>query len=113
MPFSDDLTLTKLKKGLWKTEHEFTYTWGKYRITVPAGYVTDLASVPRGFWNLIPKDGTYDQAAVLHDYIYGTHSFDRKTCDRIFLEAMKELGVGWWTRGTIYNAVRAFGWIAY
>ncbi len=39
-------------------------------IHVPAGFVTDLASVPRIFWTLLPPDGKYAKAAIIHDYLY-------------------------------------------
>ena len=37
---------------------------------VPAGYVTNGASIPWGLWNIIggPYDGPYRDAAVIHDY---------------------------------------------
>jgi hypothetical protein len=82
-------------------------------ITVPSGYKTDFASIPQPFWIILPKDGKYDGAAVIHDYIYGTHKFDRKTCDQILLEAMKVLGVSWWKRSLIYSGVRLGGWTRY
>jgi hypothetical protein len=33
--------------------------------------------------------------------------------DKIFLDAMEEIGVGWLTRKTIYLAVRLGGWRTY
>lgn len=78
-------------------------------ITVPKGFVTDYASVPRGFWNIFPPNGEYAPAAVVHDYLYRRTLIDRKVCDRVFMEAMELLGVGWLTRHLIYRAVRLFG----
>lgn len=37
--------------------------------TVPAGFVTDFASVPRFMTWLIPTMGAYTRAAVLHDWL--------------------------------------------
>ncbi|ECG8634089.1 DUF1353 domain-containing protein, partial [Salmonella enterica subsp. salamae] len=39
-------------------------------IEVPAGFVTDLATIPRIFWSLMPPDGKYAKAAIIHDYLY-------------------------------------------
>jgi len=39
-------------------------------ITIPKGFVTDYASVPRYLWWLYPPVGGYDDAAVVHDYLY-------------------------------------------
>lgn len=78
-------------------------------ITVPKGFVTDYASVPRGLWNLFPPHGKYSAGAVIHDYLYRRTLLDRKFCDRVFLEAMELLGVNWFSRHTIYRGVRLFG----
>lgn len=39
-------------------------------IRVPAGFVTDFASIPRAFWVVLPPTGKYGKAAVVHDYLY-------------------------------------------
>lgn len=78
-------------------------------IYVPAGFETDFASVPRGLWNIFPPFGRYSKAAVVHDFLYRRSGVPRELCDKIFLEAMEVLGVGWLTRSTIYSAVRLFG----
>jgi len=80
-------------------------------ITVPEGYNTDLASVPRGLWNFSPPGGKYREAAVIHDYIYTdlTIRFTKKEADRIFLEAMEEIGINWFQRKLMYAAVRIGG----
>lgn len=78
-------------------------------IIAKTGFVTDYASVPRGLWNLFPPNGEYVPAAVIHDWLYRRTIIDRKICDRVFLEAMSCLGVSWFTRRTIYLAVRLFG----
>ena len=77
-------------------------------ITVPAGTLTDFASVPKGFRWLISRVGKYGRGAVLHDYLCNSHAMSRKEADRIFLEAMEALGVGWLKRRTMYTAVRAY-----
>lgn len=80
-------------------------------IYVPSGFVTDFASVPRPIWNILPPTGRYGKAAVIHDWLYRCTDVDRATCDRVFLEAMETLGVSWFTRRTMWLAVRAFGGI--
>jgi len=116
--FTKPLTVTKLKSGKWKVERGFTYYVGKEdsdeSIAVPSAFETDFASVPRIFWNIIPPDGQYSQGAVLHDYLYscvgcvGDKEYLRKECDKIFLESMTVLGVGF-RRRIMYRAVRMFG----
>lgn len=82
-------------------------------ITVPAGFVTDLASIPQLFWNLLPPFGKYTEAAVVHDWLYRNHLYPRPVCDAILLEAMQLCGVNWFQRQLIYRNVRAFGWAAW
>jgi len=85
----------------------------KYEINVLPGLITDYASVPRIFWNILPPIGKYGKAAVLHDALYQFNVFDRLVCDRIFLLGMKVLKVPVWKRHVMYYAVRLFGGNAY
>jgi hypothetical protein len=87
-------------------------------ITIPTGFLTDGASVPRCFWNVFYPFGPYFPAALLHDFLYSRAStahfnMTRKDADNLFLEAMYNLGVGWASRHAIHSAVRAFGWRSY
>ncbi|MDP7429979.1 MAG: DUF1353 domain-containing protein [Flavobacteriales bacterium] len=75
---------------------------------VPVGVNTDFASIPRGLRWLIPRVGKHGKAAVLHDYLCEYGIVPRKKADRIFLEAMKALEVGWLKRRTMYSAVAAY-----
>jgi hypothetical protein len=86
---------------------------------IPSGFYTDGASVPRLFWNIFSPFGSYFSAALVHDFLYSKdstelfHIWDRKEADLIFLQAMKDIGVSWLTRRTIYRAVRLGGWMSY
>ena len=80
---------------------------------MPTDFVTDLASIPKLFWNLLPPFGKYTEAAVLHDYLYRTHLVERVDADDILLEAMTLCRVPQWQRLLIYCAVRLFGGIAW
>lgn len=80
-----------------------------YEITVPAGATTDFASVPWGLWNLLPKMGEHNRAAVLHDCLYRTGAVFRAEADSLFLEAMKASGVSAWKRWIMWGGVRVGG----
>lgn len=77
-------------------------------ISVPAGYVTDLASVPRILWAIFPPHGRYAKAAIIHDWMYDNGLRTKREADRIFLDAMK-VKVPAWRRLMMYCAVRLFG----
>lgn len=115
--FTKPLIVEKVGKQLWKTHASFEYHVGDENsndiITVPEGFPTDFASVPRIFWSILPPDGQYAQSAVLHDFLYSVQKYSRKRCDQIFLESMKVLKVSLWRRAIIYRAVRMFGWLAW
>lgn len=82
-------------------------------VTVPPGFVTDFASIPRVFWSVLRPDGEYAYAAVIHDYLYWTQTRSRKEADDILKMAMEDFDVGTVTVGTIYNAVRMGGQMAW
>jgi hypothetical protein len=82
-------------------------------ITAPKGFVTDLASVPRVFWSLLPPTARYSYAAIIHDYLYWYQPCERDKADNILKDAMQELNVAVATVFTVYNAVRLAGGIAW
>ncbi len=99
----------------WKLTQPLSYNVNNLDdiITVPAGFVTDYASVPIVANWFIPKSGEYDPAAVIHDWLYFKKDRPRSECDGIFCEAMKSLNVNFIKGQTMYYALRAFGWIAW
>lgn len=78
-------------------------------IIVPAGFVTDFASVPRAFWSGMSPHGQYSRAAVLHDYLYWTQTCTRAQADRLFLTMIKQSGVSRADQQAIYRSVRVAG----
>lgn len=98
----------------WTLNAPFSYDSSVGRIDVPAGFVTDFASVPKLLWNVLPPFGRYGNAAIIHDYLYRTQGYASKpVADAIFLEAMKALGVSRLTRTLMYYAVSLFGGHSY
>ena len=106
----------------WRVLEPFEYvaTVGttSWTITVPVGFITDFASIPRALWSILPPTGRYGKAAVIHDFLYiqanatipGTTTVLLKAmADKIFLDAMTELGVPAWQRYPMYEGVRLFG----
>ena len=98
----------------WRLTDSFGFwSFSTGLITVPQGFETDLASVPKLFWNILPPFGRYTDAAILHDYLYRTQVYPRATCDRLLLLAMRVSLVKRWQRTVIYLNVRWFGEIAW
>lgn len=108
--FTSPLEVRFLRGRKWELTRGIVYAFEKNDgITVPKGFVTDFASLPRVLWSLIPPTGQHAPAAVLHDYLYKTGRFTRAASDRFFLDAMKASGVSWTRRWMMYRGVRAGG----
>jgi len=103
------LILTPSGFKTYKLIESFTQIINKKRITVPKGYKTDLASVPRLLWVIIPPFGRYSQAAVIHDYLYANSGYSKKECDLIFYKLMIKYGTYKWKAKLMYLAVSLFG----
>lgn len=96
----------------WIVLSPLVYTIGdtKDTITVPAGFVTDLASTPQMLWSAgLTPAGQYSRAAIIHDYLYWSQNCTRDQADRLLLIAMKESNVGRIEEGLIYAAVHVAG----
>ena len=82
-----------------------------YRIKVKKGFDFDGASIPKALWSVYgnPLSGNFRIAALVHDVLYAGEVLDRKVCDDIFLDLMKQYKVSYLRRYTMYWAVRLGG----
>lgn len=102
--------------------------------TVPAGFATDLASVPRYLTWLVPVAGVQDRAAIVHDWLCTQLEHWYRNCyeeeqpavpsgdvDGIFRRILRELGVPLVRRwlmwagvrwGALANPARRAGWLS-
>jgi hypothetical protein len=96
----------------WRVALDFTVlTTGLQTITVPAGFLCDLNSMPRClWWASTPTD--YPEAGVVHDYLYD-QQVPRAAADAVYLELLMALGMGRFRAYARYWALRAFGSWAY
>ena len=92
-------------------------------IHIPKGFKWDLSSVPRLLWGLLPPDGDFELAALIHDYLYiykADFNYTRKFADDEMLLWSKVIS-GTDNKVSIRNldnqlryiAVRLFGGIVY
>lgn len=125
----DNKVRPAIKKGrsLWGLHDPLTYTPGDdgHRITVPPGFVTDLASIPRWAWTILPPDGPWVKGAVIHDFLYATSGtgiwktytdgrtrpdgYTRAEADGILRDALANRSVGVLRRNIIWAACRVGG----
>lgn len=121
--FTGPLTMTHLSARWrwWRLDEPLVYEVGHEGsgrvITVPAGFETDGASVPRVLWWLLPTWGRYSRAAVVHDLLCAQievgdphpHAPTWTASAAVFREAMNVSGVDPVTRTVLWLAVRAWG----
>jgi hypothetical protein len=74
-------------------------------ITVPSGFSTDLASVPRAPVAYWVAGGVGNRAAAVHDYLVREKVVDRALADSTFKEALLATGVDSWRAELMYVAV--------
>ncbi len=97
----------------WEKSHQWVLP-NITKVQAVTNFVTDLTSVPRIFWQLIPRRGPYAYGAVIHDYLYWHQSYNgfdvnRETADRVLKLAMDDMSVPSLQATAIFEAVRWFG----
>lgn len=121
--FHGELDVRYLGNDRWLLLSPFEFHLGSpdgaEYVRVGAGFVTDFASIPRILWSVMHPTGKSGRAAVIHDCAYrcgyvsvtdgSIRWITRAEADRIFLDAMEVLGVGWLSRRLQYRAVRIGG----
>ncbi|MDO9110278.1 MAG: DUF1353 domain-containing protein [Desulfatirhabdiaceae bacterium] len=103
-------------RTIYRLEAPLVYDSGERVITVPAGFETDLASVPRLPIVYMMWGDRAHREAVLHDYLYRIESvpdLPRGQCDALFRQAMISRGNPWWIYQPMYWGVRLGGWLSY
>lgn len=111
-------------RGRWRTLENLVFRSTRHNliISVPVGFETDLASVPR--WLPITNmlaGGTAIKAAVFHDYLYHHPAYyndvrrmvPRQICDDVFDEIMEAEHVPGWRKSLMWAGVRVGGWLSY
>ncbi len=98
----------ELLEDIWyELGHEGSNRW----LIVPAGFMSDGASVPRPLWSFMPPWGSKaTKAALIHDYLLITRPpgyEGRKACDDEFYIALIAIGVDRTTAYSAWAGVRA------
>lgn len=105
------------KLSTYQLARDYTVESMGFRFTVPAGLITDGASVPWFAWSFgFLPDGLHRAGALVHDWLYALQGqgydwlFSRKECDDIFHDLMLRAGVAAQRARIMWLAVRACGW---
>jgi hypothetical protein len=82
-------------------------------LTVPAGFESDLASVPRCFrWLVSVTDAI--EGSIIHDFLYrvpGIHG--RQFADQVLIAMAEVQGTSWLRRKAMYFGVRVGGYFTW
>ncbi|WNC88808.1 DUF1353 domain-containing protein [Paraburkholderia sp. FT54] len=106
-----DADLIKESPPTWRLNEPVIYQSdvAGQTFTVPAGFVSDLASVPRWPVIYLLAGGTANEASVVHDWLYSTHAVPRAVADAVLREASAVTGVPAWRRWLMWMGVRIGG----
>lgn len=94
-------------------------------ISIPKGFITDGATIPKLFWNILSPFGRFFKSCALHDYIClmaKLHNNEaptlkdgisiatkyRKIADTLLSLSMKKQGIALWRRLLIMANVRTY-----
>jgi hypothetical protein len=98
--FRQSLDVRLLPDGRWELLQDLTYLSDltKKAYTVPAGFITDFASVPHLPIVYLLAGNAATLASVVHDHLYQTAQEPKDVADRVFAEIMDRTGVPRWRR---------------
>jgi hypothetical protein len=98
-------------RGTWALLAPLVYSSDILRrmVTVPAGFITDFASVPRLPVAFLLAGNCGHAAAVLHDWAYTSHFITRSRADAMFREALIAGGEPAWRAWFMWAGVRIGG----
>ncbi len=109
------VSITRLGKNTFMVRDPLTMTFkdGAPAITVPAGFVTELGSVPKRLqWWKGPTEASI-APAVFHDYLYWTQACTQEEADAVLYHAMTVQDGASAKDAAIYRAVSGAGAAAF
>jgi hypothetical protein len=99
--------------GRWVTQAPACCLWNGVFIEVPAGFATDLATIPFPLTAISHRFGPYNRAVIIHDYIYASRGWigddirmTRKEADALMYNLMLQDGTPRWKAQMMWSAVR-------
>jgi len=115
MSYKTETILKRINSDNYEIYKKFQYTNKYYDIIIKKGFITDGATIPRFAWSIVgcPLNGNYVGPSIIHDALYATNLLSRKESDQLFIDLLKEAGVGYIKRKLFYNVLRVFGYTFY
>ena len=91
--------------GLFQVYQDFTVSTPYGGITVPAGFKSDLATIPRLFRWLLPQAGHSAAPGLVHDFLM---HMDDKRATKVFSYLLRASGAGGFRRALMVSFVAIF-----
>jgi len=95
------------KRAKWELQEEYISSNGE--VKVPAGFITDGASIPMFARAWFSPTGRYFGASIVHDYILVTERDWSKANDQFEAE-LNALGITKWRKVLLLASVKLWGW---
>lgn len=109
--FETEPTLRRAGGGRYVLESPLVATRHGVTWTVPAGFVTDGASIPTVCWPIVgnPYAPSSLRPAILHDWMCRTRGLSSTFAVNVFYEGLRADGCAWLRSRAMWLAVRWFG----
>jgi hypothetical protein len=112
----ESLDITFLKGGRKvriNTEYHFLLDDVEY--IIPAGWISDGASIPRLLWPVLgsPFVGKHRAGCILHDFLYWKNVESQNYSDLCMYHKNRLDGVGWIKANLLYTGLCIGGWVAW
>ena len=116
--FPDPPLLCPIGRGMWQLAGDYVVPAFGFSMHIPAGFITDLASVPHFLRSLVGTEDVGAVGAIAHDWLYQhagwadglVEPLRRVRVDRLFRVLMQMENVVGWRRWVAWAAVRCAGW---
>lgn len=118
--------IAAMKDGMWVLIEPLSATYynknnpdERYAIEVPAGFVMDLASLPKGLGLLAGKYHDLDTAAIIHDYLFWVQPCQdkengKRIADKLYRDTLKESdNVSWLNAWVQWLGLKSGSWKAW
>jgi hypothetical protein len=110
VPFVTRPHVEQLADRRWRLTEPLVYRGRQEHWVVPTGFVTDFASVPVPVRWLIPADGPWTAAAIVHDWFctvgIAAGAITSRDADGVFRRMCRELGTPVLRRWLMWAGVR-------
>ena len=103
------LYVENVGKHTWRVYSDLVVSIDGHLLTVPQGFITDFASVPRLPFAYWIAGNRAHKSATVHDYLYAVKLVSRDAADDVFYYSMLAEGVKKWIAKAMWAAVRIGG----